>query len=212
MEEDEVIGAAEPTITLIQEEDEFDVPSFGGAEVARESAAIDYWNIVNPAAIAYNNPTLKFNATLDAVGDLGFEDEDFQAVYSTADIDTKRSMLAANNKNDALKIAKRREIFNASMQATEQDGMLTQLGMSLLPAVASPSSLLPAGTVFKAVQLAKTTSRLQAAAIGFGAGASVGAIANVADEALFDMQGMPTNYLGAAGIGAFYIKTRMSKE
>jgi len=90
------------------------------------------------------------------------------------------------------------------MKAKEQDGLLTQLGKSLLPAVASPSSLLPGGAVFKAAQLAKTTNRLQRVGLGIAAGATAGAVANIADEALFDLQGMPTNYLGAAGIGAIF--------
>lgn len=200
----EEIMAAEPTITLEQQEEEFSLPSTLGMPVQRESSAEDYWNIVNPAAIPYNNPTLKFNASTDIVGDLGFNDEDFQAVYSRADTATKRAMLQANNKNDALKIADRREIFMDSMRATEEDGMMTQLGMSLLPAVASPSSLLPAGSVFKAAQIAKTTSRLQTGLLFGSVGAGTGAIANVMDEALFDLQGMPTNYLGAAGMGAIF--------
>jgi len=172
--------------------------------VQRESTATDYWNTLNPAAIPYNNPGLQFSAATDSRGSLDFDSEDFQAYFNTADGATKKAMLEANNKEDALKVAQRRDIFNESQAAIEQDGMLTQLGMGLLPAIASPSSLLPMGLVFKGAQLARATSKIgQIAAFG-GAGAGAGAVANIADEALFDIQGMPTNYLGAAAIGATF--------
>lgn len=189
----------------VLQDNEIVVPNEGiQIEEPRESTATDYWNTLNPAAMAYNNPTLKFEAASDSRGPLDFDSEEFQSYYKDADGGTKRAMLQANNKSDALKIAQRRDIFNDSMTAIEQDGILTQLGMGLVPAIASPSSLLPMGVVFKGAQIARATSRLgQVAAFG-AAGATGGAVANVADEALFDLQGMPTNYMGAAGIGAIF--------
>jgi len=172
--------------------------------VQRESTAQDYWNTLNPAALPYNNPTLKFNAASDSKGSLDFGSEEFQSYYKDSDGGTKKAMLTANNKDDAIKIAQRREIFVDSQKAIEQDGVLTQLGMGLLPAIASPSSLLPLGVVFKGAQLANATSKLGKIAAFGTAGSITGAAANVADEVLFDVQGMPTNYLGAAAIGAIF--------
>ena len=201
MEQEEEMLASEPTITLQQEEPTFEAPPVYQEKVQRESTVEDYWNTVNPAALPFNNPELRYDWKTDYRGSLGFDDEDFQAVYKASDIETQRVMLKANNKSDALKIAARRSIFVDSQKAIEQDGILTQLGMGVLPALASPTTLLPIGAVFKGAQAAKTVNRLQSAGIGFGVGGAVGAIANMADEALFDLQGMPTNYLGAAGIG-----------
>ena len=124
--------------------------------IQRESTAEDYWNTLNPAAITFNNPELKFNAASDSRGDLEFDSEEFQTYFKTANGSTKKAMLQANNKVDAIKIAQRNDIFIDSQKAIEQDGMLTQFGMGILPAVASPTSLIPFGGVFKKPE--RTTS------------------------------------------------------
>lgn len=173
-------------------------------EQPQESTAVDYWNILNPAAIPYNNPNLKFSAASDSTGELGFDTPEFQAYFKDADGGTKNAMMKANNQSDAIKIAQRRNIFVASQKAIEQDGIMTQLAMGVLPAIASPSTLLPFGVVFKGAQMAKAVSTLTKGLQLGAAGALVGATANIADEALFDLQGMPTNYLGAGAIGAVF--------
>ena len=169
--------------------------------VQRESTSEDYWNTLNPFAIQFNNPNTRFNAATDSTGIVDYEDPEFKAIYAGADIETKRAMIDARNTADALKVAARRNIFNDSQKAIEDDGIMTQLAMGIVPAVASPTSLLPGGAVFKGAQLANRTSRIIALTAG---GAAAGAGAAVMDEALFDAQGMPTNYVGAGAIGAIF--------
>ena len=173
-------------------------------EVQRESVSKDYWNVVNPMSVQYNYPETRFNVAEDTRDVLDIDAEDFKSVYDTADIHTQREMLKASSNSHALKIAERNTIFNDSSKAIEQDGIATQFMMGAIPALASPTSLLPAGAFFKATQLAKGASRLsKVTAIG-GAGAIAGATVNVADEALFDAQGMPTNYVAAGAYGALF--------
>ena len=208
--EEEVIAASEPTITLEQQEPqaissmEADSAYWAGMQEKVESTSLDYWQTLNPASIPYVNPELRYDWKTDFSGDMNVEDEEFKSLYETADVATRRAMLTSNNTSDAIKTAQRRDIFLASQAAIEQDSLLTQIGMGAIPALASPSTLIPFGTLFKGAQVANLTSRLQRTAGLTGIGAVAGATANVIDESLFDMQGMPTNYLGAAGVGALF--------
>jgi len=170
----------------------------------RESTAVDYWVTQNPSGMAYHYPETKFEPTNDIRGILDTEDVEFKTYFDSSDTQNKRAMLGANNTADAIKIAQRREVFNEAERAIDQDGIITQIGMSIVPAVASPTSLLPFGVVFKGAQVAKTTNRLTSGLVGVGAGGVTGAGANIADEALFDLQGMPTNYVGAGAIGFMF--------
>ena len=179
------------------EEDIVESPIVG----QRESTTEDYWNTLNPFAIQLNNPNTRFNAATDSTGIIDYEDPEFKQRYDSADIGTKRAMIDARNTSDALKIAERRQVFNDSQAAIEQDGIMVQLGMGILPSLASPTSLIPGGAVVKAAQMAKRVNRIATLA---GTGAASGAAANVLDEALFDAQGMPTDYMGAAAIGAIF--------
>ena len=208
--EEELIAASEPTITLEQQEVqsvtsmEADSAYFGSLQQKAESTSLDYWQTLNPASIPYVNPELRYNWKTDFRGEMDVEDPEFKALYDTADIATKKAMLTSRNTSDAVKTAQRRQIFLQSQEAIQQDSLMTQVAMGALPAIMSPSSAIPFGAVFKGAQIANMTSKLQRA-IAFGtAGATAGATANVIDEALFDLQGMPTNYLGAAGIGALF--------
>lgn len=167
----------------------------------RESTSEDYWNTLNPFAIQYNNPNTRFNAATDSKGVIDYEAPAFKAAFDLADIETKRAMIDARNESDALKIYERRAIFMDSQKAIEQDGLMTQIGMGIIPSLASPTSLLPGGAYVKAAQMASRVNKIVTLA---GTGALAGAGANIIDEALFDAQGMPTNYIGAAGIGAIF--------
>ena len=169
--------------------DLIDVPI--STDSQRESTSEDYWNIYNPSGIAHNNPQLMFKASTD----------DFQTYYKDADIETQRAMLKANNNSDAVKIAQRRDIFNESQRAIDNDTFVTQIGQGIVPSVVSMSSLLPFGAVMKTAKIGSRAARIaRSTAVGAGAGA----IANVVDEAIFDLQGMPTNYTGAAVVGGAF--------
>ena len=133
----------EEEVTLATEAEVTPVPSIEiGENTFSTSTAEDYANTVNAAAIPFFNPELKFNAATDSRGPLEFDSEDFQAYYQASDGAGKKAMLQANNKADAIKIAQRRDIFTTSQKAIEQDGILTQLGMSIVPGILSPSNIL----------------------------------------------------------------------
>ena len=179
------------------EDDIVETPILG----QRESTTEDYWNTLNPFAIQLNNPNTRFNAAADSTGIIDHDNPEFKQRYDMSDMPTKRAMIEARNTEDAIKIHERRSIFNDSQAAIEQDGIMVQLGMGILPSLASPTSLIPGGAVVKAAQMAKKVNRIATLA---GTGAASGAVANVLDEALFDAQGMPTDYMGAAAIGAIF--------
>ena len=164
-----------------------------------DSTNVDYWNSVNALGVQFNNPDTRFVPNVDN-GDLDIDSPEFQAVYQDVDVETKREMLNAQSTNMALKIAKRRGIFEESSRRVAQDGLGEQLARGLLPAAASITSILPAGVLFKSAQVAKLSNRLLYMG---GAGGFSGAGANILEEAMFDAQGMPTNYIssGAYGFG-----------
>lgn len=164
----------------------------------RESTFMDYGNISSPFFIPRQYPELQFKAATDIRGALDFEEPEMKEYFDTADIETQRAMLKANNNNDAIKIAQRRDIFIDSQKAVAQDGVVTQLALGLPASMMSYSTLLPVGALFKMSQMSTKINKIAAMT---GTGAVVGAGANVLDEAVFDLQGMPTNYMGAAGVG-----------
>jgi len=167
----------------------------------RESTFVDYGNTLSPFFIPTLNPELKFNPATDTRGGLDFDEPEMKTYFDSADIDTQRAMLRANNNSDAIKISQRRDIFKDSQEAISQDGLLTQIGMGLPASMLSPSTLLPMGAAFKIAQTATKINRTYAM---MGVGGGAGVVANVFDEAIFDAQGMPTSYLGAAGVGLVF--------
>ena len=166
----------------------------GKPQEPQESTFQDYMNVLSPFGVQG-----KYEDTRVSVEDLKrtgvtFEDPTTKAMFDSADIETKRAMLSARNDADALKIYDRRQIFMDSQQRISQDGLATQLAMGAIPALASPTTLIPFGGVFKAAQTANKARKLKLIA----AGAGTATVANLADEALIDAQGMPTNYMGVA--------------
>lgn len=167
----------------------------------RASTIEDYFNLYSSPAVQFNNPSTSFNATTDIKGIVDVEDPTFKGYFDRGTVEDKRAMLNGRNTSDAVKIAQRREIFKDSQKATEQDGIVTQIGMGIIPSLANYSTLLPFGAAYKTAQMSNTASRLVRGARVAGVGAITGATANLADEFLFEMQGMPTSYMSAAGVG-----------
>ena len=162
---------------------------------APESTMKDYFNVLNPLAVQFNyGETRAAGPDMPRTG-VSLSDPATIDAYSKADTATKYEMLKARNDSDAFKIYQRRQYFDASQKAISQDGLLTQIGMGALPALASPTTLIPFGGVFKAAQTANKARTLWMA----GAGASTAATANLIDEAAIGKQGMPTNYMSVAG-------------
>ena len=169
--------------------------------VQGESTTTDYWDSLNPAAVAVNHPEVRYNSETDSLGEIDVNDPTFKAYFDKGDGELKKAMLQANNTSDAIKIAERRGIIKQANERIAQDGILTQIGMGALPALVSPSSLLPLGIITKAAIVAKAASRIEKAVQVGAAGAVSGGIANGADETLFDAQGQDTHYMSAIGTG-----------
>lgn len=169
--------------------------------VQGESTTTDYWDSLNPAAVAVNHPEVRYNRDTDGLGELDTTNPTFKEYFDAGDGELKKAMLQSNNTSDAIKIAERRGIIRQANERIAQDGILTQLGMGILPALASPSSLLPLGFISKAAMVAKAASRIEKIAKIGAAGAITGGIANGVDETIFDTQGQKTHYMSAIGTG-----------
>ena len=158
----------------------------------QESTFGDYMNILSPFGVQGANEQTRSTVEDFRRTGLDFNDVAFKSVFDNADVESQREMLTARNNSDAMKILERRQIFNESARRTAQDGLMTQIAMGAIPALASPTTLIPFGGVFKAAQVARKARTLQMVL----AGAGTTTVANLADEAMLDSQGMPTNYLG----------------
>ena len=162
---------------------------------APESSMSDYFNTLNPLGMQINHPeTRASGADMPRTG-VTFADPLTKEAFDKADTTTQFEMLKSRNDSDALKIYQRRQYFLESQNKIANDGLLTQIGMGAIPALASPTTLIPFGGLFKAAQTANKARMLWMA----GAGAAAATTANLIDEAAIGKQGMPTNYYGVAG-------------
>ena len=161
----------------------------------QESTSADYWANLNMFGMQTLHPdTRTYTEDMKRTG-LTFEDQTMKEAFSTADVQTQYEMLKARNDGDAYKIFLRRKYQAEHQQRIAQDGFFTQMAMGALPAVATPTSLIPGGALFKVAQTANKARLLWMA----GAGATTATAANLIDEAALGKQGMETNYLGVAG-------------
>ncbi len=162
-----------------------------GQEVLKELGSDAY----HPE-FAYSNYTAKQQEYLN------FEDEVFKEFYDKQDGATKKEMLDTDSNAEAYIVAYKRQAQEEAMDNVSEDGITTQIGMSLLPAMINPSMILPAalvgGTLFKATT---TASRILG---GVASGAIGGAVANTIDETQFEAQGMHYSYPNAALYGATF--------
>jgi len=171
----------------------------------RESTSEDYWNTLNPIGLVYNNPTLRYSSAQDDSSTLDTQDPQFQEIYKEADRELKGEMIGARSVSHALKIAERRGIQQESLRAIGNDGIGTQLLYGAIPALASPTSLIPvAGVAGKAFQIGNTVSKIVKISKMATVGAITGATANVLDEAIIEQQGMEAHKLSAGLIGAAF--------
>ena len=168
------------------------------AKEVRESTYKDYALTLNPFAMTYYNPELAFDSATDRGDGVDMSDDEFRNVYSSLDVETKREVLKASSNSHAYKIIERTNIIKDSQEATAQDGILTQIGMGLAPALLSPTTLLPAGMAFKTLQIGSKAARITKTSL---VGGVSGATAAGIDESLFDVQGMPTDYTSVMTMG-----------
>jgi hypothetical protein len=170
----------------------------GQQQPPQESSMGDYMNLLSPFGIQGQYDYTRTRTEDLARTGVDLSDENFKALFDSADIQTRKEMLSARNNNDAMRIYDRRQIFMQSQERVAQDGLVTQIAMGALPALASPTTLLPFGGVMKVAQTANKARKLKMAL----AGATTATTANLMDEAMLDAQGLPTNYVGVAATSA----------
>jgi len=160
----------------------------------------DAFNTMSSPAIVFNNPSLDYKAG-SMTGRVDIEDPTFKSLYEAADGEGKKALAGAHSLDHAIVIAGRREIFADSSKATAENPLHVQLGMGVVAGMVNFSSAIPMGYLGATVKLGKQVSRARNLAMGVGFGAATGATLNVADEALFEAQGMQHDYLSAFAIG-----------
>ena len=162
-----------------------------------------YFNQVNSAGIIANNPELRYTPATDLYSEpLDFDNPEFQKLWESADGPTKKELIKASSLSHAQKIYERREVYKKSQKLTEQDPLWMQIGMSILPAVTDPASVVPvAGALGATLKVAKNASRLNKIMKYTAEGAAVGVGTNLASEAMFDTQGLQHDYVSAAAGG-----------
>lgn len=159
-----------------------------------ESTWGDYFDILSPFSIQVKNEGTRTQLQDLKRDGIDLSDPAFKQLYMDADVETRKAMMSARNNEDARRIYDRRQIFMAAQERISQDGLLTQIGMGAIPALASPTTLIPFGGVYKAAQLAQKARKLKMVATAAGTATA----ANLLDESMLDKQGMPTNYMGVA--------------
>ena len=165
--------------------------------------AQDYWQTINPAGIQFYNPETRFDVQKDAKqASLDIDDPRFKAAWDVADGETKEEMIKATSVEHALVIVDRRKLYEGSARSIQEDSLPEQFLYGAIPAVASPSSLIPiAGTTAKLVQVGKAANRIAAAGKVAVVGGVTAATANVIDESLLASQGIQHDYYNATFYG-----------
>ena len=166
----------------------------------QETTMADYAKVVNPYAIQWQNPSLMYTNTMSK-GGVEFNSPDFKSLYDKADGPGKAALSNATSIEHAIAIAGRRNEFAEAAQLMEQDPFLVQLGMGLLPAMATPSTLLPLGSIGATVKLSKMAATVGKVGSGVAVGAATGAAVNMIDETGFEAQNVQYDYLSAGIIG-----------
>lgn len=153
------------------------------------------FNALNFLGIQVNEPDLQIRAEHMSRTGVDVTDPKFASIYERSDSATKQAMLNARNNEDAYRIAGSRAVQAESMEAFGKENILTQLAVGAPAALLTPTTLLPAGSLFKAASVATKARKIKMAAVGAG----TATVANLIDEAMIGKQGLETNYLGVAG-------------
>lgn len=170
-----------------------------------ESTFKNYMDAINPFALKGTRPELQTTKEDYLGGALNVKDEAFQALIEKSDVETQKAMYGAVSNDHAYKIYTAREIQREAMGRIAEDPLVVQLAMGAIPALASPSTLIPIGgaaaTLFR---VGKAASRLTAATRAGLAAAGAGAVANVGDEYFIGAQDLHTDYNSALLFGAAF--------
>lgn len=171
----------------------------------QESTMGDYWDAINVYALKGTRPELQTTDSDYTGPKLDTTTPEFKALVEMADVPTQFEMYGAVSNDHADKIYNSRKIQREAMERISGDPLTTQLFMGAIPAVISPTSLLPVGgAAFTLFKVGKAASRITAATrAGLAAGAA-GGIANVGDELIIGAQDLHTDYQSALMFGAAF--------
>lgn len=185
------------TISTVGEQGQEILPVDNGLP---ESTMSNYFDVVSPFGVIYQNPELRYRSTMNQ-GGVDINNPEFTKLFEEADGEGKVALSEATSMEHAYAIAGRRREFQESSEIIAQDPLLVQIGMGLVPALASPTTVLPLGAIGNTAKIGMMVNKLGKVGAGVAVGAATGATANVIDESLFEAQGMQYNYLTAAAIG-----------
>lgn len=175
------------------------------AQEQPESTFKDYMDAINPFALKATRPELQTSSEDYLGAPLDVKDETFQALVQSADVETQKAMYGAVSNDHANKIWTARDIQREAMGRIAEDPLVVQLAMGAIPALASPTTILPIGgaaaTLFR---VGKAASRITAGTRAGLAAAGAGAIANVGDEYIMGAQDLHTDYNSALLFGAAF--------
>lgn len=175
------------------------------SEVPQDSTFKDYMDVINPFALKATRPELQ-TTPQDYLGKpLDVRDEAFQELIGMSDTDTQKAMYGALSNDHAYKIWTARETQKEAMGRIQEDPLVVQLAMGAIPALASPTTLMPIGGAAAAVfRVAKGASRLTTGVRAGLAASGAGAVANVGDEFIIGQQDLATDYTSAIIYGAAF--------
>jgi len=165
----------------------------------RDSTLLDYFNVVNPAAMRVLHSDL-----FDADRDDSFVLNDHVDFVSQQTDEVQRNLMAEPPRSyeDMLDRVGRINKFNESAQAIGQDSLLTSIPLMLGVGLTDPTNLIPiGGAVGYATRMGRTANRALNVGKAVGITAAAGAAGAVASEGLYDVQNLPTDYSNAALFG-----------
>lgn len=165
----------------------------------------DYMDVISPFALKATRPELQTERQDYLGAPLDVKDETFKQLIDMSDVETQIAMYGALSTDHAYKIWTARETQKEAMNRIQEDGIVTQVMMGAIPALASPTTLFPIGGAAAAVfRVGKAASRVTAATRAGIAAAGAGAIANVGDEYIIGQQDLQTDYTSALLYGAAF--------
>ncbi len=174
-------------------------------ELARESTVRDYWDFMNPLALKGTRPGLQTSREDYFGEDLNVEDETFKQLISISNPETQEAMYGAVSTEHAYKMYAARAIQQEASTRINNDALVTQVIMGALPAIVSPTSILPIGGVASTVlRVGKGVSRIATGVRAAGAGAIGGAVANAGDEYIIGGQDLHMEPMSAFAMGAAF--------
>jgi hypothetical protein len=156
----------------------------------------DYLNIANPLAMQVSDPTLRFKHTMN---DPDFSWDNHKDIWDSYSLEQKRAAAGALSLEHANILVDRSNTYQDSLEQIDKDPAWKKYPTLLGASLTDPVNFIPiGGTAIKISKAASTLGRMLEVGAKVGV---VGAASNVASESLYDTQGLPTDYTGAALIG-----------